>query len=123
MVATTLAGIELMGGLISKHKFRTEPRVGSNCFHNYWNQILVKENTKYKGLGSIFRRLVRNGIMHTFLAKNGILVTKNHPHLRHLDLDTKEKLLVIDCIVFYNRFDTSYFNRKKSFGSYKVNCT
>lgn len=108
MVATTLAGIELIGGLISKSAFSTNPRDGSNYFHNYWNRLMTKENVGYRRLGSVFRNLIRNGLMHTFLAKHGILVTKNHPSLPHLSIDSSKNHIIVDCVAFYRDFKESY---------------
>ena len=111
MVATTLAGMELLGQLLMPNTDPFDPNRGNDYFLNYWDNYFSKNNPAYTGLGRIFRQLARNGISHTFVAKPGILVEKGTN--RQMSLDTTRNEIYIDCIVFYKEFEESYLKLVK----------
>lgn len=111
MVATTLAGMELLGQLLMPDIDPFDPDCGNDYFLNYWNNYFSKNNPTYTGLGRIFRQLARNGISHSFVAKPGILVEKGTN--RQMSLDTTRNEIYIDCIVFYKEFEDSYLKLVK----------
>jgi hypothetical protein len=110
MISTTASGIELLGGLLSQQPFSTGNSSGNAYFLDYWNRCLSVTNSDYQNLGELFRKLVRHGLAHTFLAKHGILVTKRNPaiHAPTFKIDTTRQELIIDCVDFYNDFKRSY---------------
>jgi hypothetical protein len=109
MIATIMAGIELLGGLVSQSSFSNT--AGNGYFLDYWNKCLAVTNADYKNLGELFRKLIRHGLAHTFLAKHGILVTKRDPkiHAPTFKVDRVRNELTIDCVDFYNDFKKSYY--------------
>ena len=109
MIAITTSGIELLGGLISQSTFSNNG--GNDYFLDYWNRCLAIQNPNYENLGELFRKLVRHGLVHTFLAKHGILVTKRNPtfHAPTFKIDLARQELTIDCVDFYNDFKQSYY--------------
>ncbi len=112
MVSTTLAGIELLGGLLMPNTNPFDPKNKSNdYFLNYWDNYLAKEYPQYTGLGRLFRQLMRNGIAHTFVAKPGIFVEKGSN--RQLSIDTSRQEIYIDCNVFFKEFESSYWKHVK----------
>lgn len=112
MVATTLAGIELLGGLLMPNTDPFDPQNKSNdYFLNYWNNYLSKKHPHYTGLGRLFRQLMRNGIAHTFVAKPGIFVEKGSN--RQMSIDTTRQEIYIDCNVFFKEFEDSYIKLVK----------
>ena len=66
----------------------------------------MKCDSSYANLGPVFRRLVRNGLAHNFLAKPGILVTKFTNNKISIDIVKQE--LYVDCNVLFNDFRLSY---------------
>lgn len=108
MVSTTLAGMELLGGLLMPNIDPFDANKGSDYFLNYWNNYFINENPAYTGLGRLFRQLMRNGISHTFVAKPGIMVEKGTN--RQMSVDTTRQEVYIDCNVFYKEFEKSYKN-------------
>lgn len=108
MMATTLAGIELLGSLLLPNADPYNPHKGDVYFLDYWDNYLVKEQPAYTGLGSLFRKMLRHGIAHIFLAKPGIFIEKGNG--RRVAIDTTRQELFIDCNVFYGDFQKSYSN-------------
>lgn len=111
MVSTTLAGIELLGGLISKDKETFDPFKGGLYFSDYWDRCLVKVNKHYLGLGRLFKQLIRNGLAHNFITKPRILVVKSsNPSIvgESISYDLGRGALVVDCVGFYKDFEKSY---------------
>lgn len=106
MVATTLAGMELLGELLMPNTDPFDPNQSNVYFLNYWDNYFVQCNPAYTGLGRIFRQLMRNGISHTFVAKPGIFVEKGTN--RQMSIDTKRQEIYIDCNVFFREFEDSY---------------
>ncbi|MCL4534541.1 MAG: hypothetical protein M1370_05195 [Bacteroidetes bacterium] len=111
MVATALAGVELLGGLLSTEHFNaSDIGQGSRHFEEYWNNCLSKCCSTYGqciGLASLVRSLARNGLAHTFLTKPGIMVTKGDT-ARHLRIDA-EGWLTIDAVRLCEDLQASYF--------------
>lgn len=107
MIATVLSGIELLGGILSINSF--DKNGGNEYFDNYWKNYLSKSCSRYEveNLAPLFRNLVRHGLAHTFLAKPGILVTKDASDT-HLQIDTQRQELSIDSVEFYRDFKKSY---------------
>lgn len=112
IIATTLAGMELLGNLLWPGRAPFDPKNKSNdYFLNYWDNYFCKLNPQYTGLGRLFRQLIRNGIAHTFLAKNGIFIEKGTN--RQTSIDTVKKEIYVDCNVFYKEFEDSYLKLVK----------
>lgn len=101
MVLTILAGMELMGMVISGRK-------EYNAFDDFWKEF-IKDNIDYgkggkEGLEKILRLSIRNGIAHHFLTKNGIAITKwDCNNLTNLNGN-----LNIDALIFYKDFKKTY---------------
>lgn len=106
MVATVLAGMELLGGLLMPNTEPFNPRKTNDYFLNYWDNYFAKQNQAYTGLGRLFRQLIRHGISHTFVAKPGIFVEKGSN--RQMSIDTTRQEIYIDCNVFFKEFGESY---------------
>lgn len=112
MVATTLAGMELLGSLLMPTTDAFDPKNKSNdYFLNYWDNYLSKGYAQYTGLGRLFRQLMRNGIAHTFVAKPGIFVEKGSN--RQMSIDTTRQEIYIDCNVFFKEFEDTYWKLVK----------
>jgi hypothetical protein len=112
MVATVLSGMELLGGILSIQPFN--PDMGDRYFSEYWKDYLVRccpERPEYniENLDRLFRNLVRHGVVHTFLAKQGVWIVKGHLD-HHLNIDRKNKRITIDSIELYKDFEKSYMN-------------
>jgi hypothetical protein len=106
MVSTTLAGMELLGELLMPNIDAFDPHKGNDYFLNYWDNYFTIQNSAYRGLGRLFRQLMRNGISHTFVAKPGIMVEKGT--YRQMSIDITRQEVYIDCIVFFREFEDSY---------------
>ena len=72
MLATTVAGMELLGLLLMRDGSQFDPRRGRDHFANYWNHYLVPARPLYRSLEDLLYTLVRNGIAHTFMAKHKV---------------------------------------------------
>jgi hypothetical protein len=90
MMATTLAGMELLGSLLLPSADPFDPRKGNDYFREYWDDYLVKEEPVYEGLESLFRKLLRHGIVHSFVAKHGIVIEKGSGRRVTIDLTRRE---------------------------------
>jgi hypothetical protein len=112
MLATTAAGIELLGLLLMPTGSRFDPNEGRKHFTNYWNEYLVPARPAYGGLGVLFYQLIRHGIAHSFSAKGNILVTR--AFRPSISLDRQTPALHIDCIGFYEDFEASYRRRAEA---------
>jgi hypothetical protein len=111
MLSATLAGMQLLGGLLSPDDFSTKQ--GDRYFASYWKHMLVPRSPQYgrpAGLPDLVSALVRDGLAHQFITKPGILVVKGAgpagPH--HLEIDADEYGLCLDCIEFFHDFRGSY---------------
>lgn len=98
--------MELLGQLLMPNINPFNPSKGDNYFLNYWDNYFSKKYPEYKGLGKLFRQLMRNGISHNFVAKPGIFVEKGKN--RRMSVDTTKQEVYIDCNVFYREFKESY---------------
>lgn len=111
MIMSTLSGIELLGGLISLSIFSTSSSAGNTYFCSFWNEFLVKIDSNYEDLGSLFRKLVRHPLAHTSMTKHGIMVIKrldNNINDKSIYIDSKSQNLVVDCVRFYKDFQKAY---------------
>ena len=107
MIATVLAGMELLGWILSPGNIVFDPAGGSNgYFLNFWNNYFTKQYPQYSNLGRLFRKLMRNGIAHNFVAKSGIIVQKGSGQI--VSIDSARQEIYIDCIVFYKEFEDTY---------------
>jgi hypothetical protein len=112
MMATTLAGTELLGGLLlprSTPAAKTPAKRGNQNFMHYWNHYFVEENQIYQGLGMLFRQLVRHGIVHSFVAKHNVWIERGT--FKPVSIYSQKKGLFVDCILFYRDFESSYLAR------------
>lgn len=125
MIMTTLAGVELLGGLISPTPFNQYD--GNNYFLDYWDRCLSITNPDYENLGKLFRQLVRHGLAHSFLAKHGVFVTKMETNSTSpkFQIDLQRKEIYIDCIQFFLDFKKSYetFIQPVAFSSASLSIT
>src|SRR5690349_10277604 len=76
MVATTCAGIELLGVLTSATTFTGWK--GDKPFRDYWQQFLYPRRPERRELANAIYELVRHGLAHTYTAKPSFVVTKAH---------------------------------------------
>jgi len=107
MIATSLAGMELLGWILMPGKVNFDPVHGGNSyFLNFWDNYLAKQYPRYTNLGKLFRKLMRNGITHNFVAKSGIIVQKGSNKV--VLIDTTRQEIYIDCIIFYQEFRDTY---------------
>lgn len=105
MVASTVAGIELLGGLLSPSTWNKN--AGKSYFKAYWEGYLEKFSTGYsRWPADAIYELVRHGLAHMFLTKEGIFVTKRG---NHLDWDFENKTLYIAAVQFAQDFEGSYW--------------
>jgi hypothetical protein len=75
LVATVAAGIELLGALLLKGNGNAEQR-----FNYYWDKYLKKMDPAVYGVEAhreLVRTLCRDGIAHIYLAKPGIIISKD----------------------------------------------
>jgi hypothetical protein len=105
MLATALAGIELLGVLGSPNTYNPKDRTyGRNCFNYFWDNYMVKTNVAYVDFADFFYSMVRNGLMHLFLTKTNVLVTKGASKY-HMQYDNKGfGYLMLDAKKFHKDF-------------------
>lgn len=119
MLLSIMAGMELLGCLLSRRPFVTadeDPKGASEQsnkhFSNYWHRYLSASSPRYKHYCDIFRVVVRNGLAHMFVAKPGVVVNKGPlGDWRHLATDTQHQTLFIDCLQLHSDFEKSYFDK------------
>jgi hypothetical protein len=111
MLQACLAGVELLGGLLSLKRF--DSREGAEYFKNYWIEYLAKVDPCYDPShldpADVYQ-LARNGLAHQFLTKPGLDVNKDSERKRHLQLETKdgEWTLHISCLLLASDLQDSY---------------
>ncbi len=112
MLGSMLAGMELLGALVSSKTFKKKR--GSFNFLGYWKHYLCRCDQRYNVpvLDELMHELVRNGIAHTFLAKPGVFVSKGKP-AGHLARDPERGQIVVDAAVLFHDFRDSYFRLVK----------
>ena len=108
MVATTLAGIELLGVLTSKTKFTGWH--GNKRFRDYWQTFLYPGFPARRPLANAIYQLVRNGLAHTYTPKPAFIVTKEH-NGRHMSW--YNEFFWIDALTFADELIESYSQRVK----------
>ncbi|MBI2908644.1 MAG: hypothetical protein HYX92_13460 [Chloroflexi bacterium] len=112
MLLATLAGMELLGGLLSSDEFCSK-RGASKRLESYWEHYFA-DGTLYAGLSCIMIKLARNGLAHSSLVKLGIKVAKHSDdHLVVDDEDPRNPQLIIDPIQLFRDFKDSYVRRIK----------
>lgn len=106
-----LAGIELLGALVSTTSPVNKQRKieGDKHFTHFWNYYLGKQNPKYCGFGQLFYHLLRNGIAHSFVVKQGVDVYKSTDN--HMKYNQEEKRIAIGCKQFMNDLRETYHVR------------
>jgi len=98
MVMAVLSGSELLGAL-------TTDVSEDNRIETYWKTYLAQVDPKYGDLGKIASALARNGIAHSYLSHQGVMVVRGDPG-RHLSLYGGE--VIFDCLELYAHFRQSY---------------
>ncbi|NTW15191.1 MAG: hypothetical protein HGA38_02345 [Candidatus Moranbacteria bacterium] len=112
ILSTSVAGMELLGWMINvsiiNNKTKTDRKESTGSdFLFFWDHFMVPTNPlKYSGKGKLILNLVRHGIAHTFLAKPGILVTKNNS-AHHMEV-SQDSYLVVDAISFVKDFKNAF---------------
>ncbi len=106
MLASALAGMELLGYLLMPDERPFDESASNDYFTNYWNNYFVKEEARYAGLCDVFRSLIRNGLAHTALTKHGIYVTKGAG--QKVLVNAAARVLRVDVSVFRNELESSY---------------
>ncbi|MDH4045616.1 MAG: hypothetical protein OEW06_14290 [Gemmatimonadota bacterium] len=84
LLITTLAGIELLGAILSRRPFNTNS--GRQYFADYWHRFLYPSNQPPPPEIDVVYQLARHGIAHNFLLKGPLGVVKGQPshHLKHV---------------------------------------
>jgi hypothetical protein len=108
LLVTTMAGIELLGALLSPKNF--DKLAGRPYFIDYWERFLYPQAPERNVADAIYR-LVRNGIAHAFVVKGDIHVYKNEPG-KHLKNDNG--VISIDAVALSQRFEASYHSSFRS---------
>jgi hypothetical protein len=106
MMMTTLAGMELLGGLTINDSEEFDANKGRKYFLHYWDTFFTVENESYKGLGGLFYELIRHGLVHTYVAKQGIFIEKGSN--KEISIDQANQQVYVDCNIFYKEFKASY---------------
>ena len=109
MVATTCAGMELLGGLLAPREKRFNAHCGREYFLRYWNDYFGAVFPDYMVLGVLVYPLARHGIAHGYVAKHGVMVSKSVGNALRVDREKKE--IEIDANAFYRDFKSSYEER------------
>src|ERR1700733_7801746 len=60
MVETALAGMELLGGLLTPADRTFDVVDGNTNFLNFWDNYFARQNPSYSHLGRLYRQLMRN---------------------------------------------------------------
>ena len=108
-----LAGMELLGFVLSGDKYNQNKKKDEKRFFYFWVEFFEKFNPKYKGLKKVFRYCVRNGTAHLFVAKFGISLSKeNKDHLK-ITKDNNLNMLNIDVVSFFEDFAETYSKVKE----------
>jgi hypothetical protein len=110
MVSTALAGIELLGGLISPRAFNAKH--GAEYFRNFWEGPLYGRHSDRKPLSNAIYQLARHGLAHVFVAKPRICVQKLANNPNHLLRDPAGDL-IIDSIVLAEDLKAAYLSEVK----------
>lgn len=107
IVASVCAGMELLGSLVYPHSKKFNELSGNEYFRFFWNEYMTKKPEYIPQLGILFRKLVRHGLAHSFLAKPGVCVLKDDPS-QHLRVGSHE--LFVDANAFIRDFKEVYTN-------------
>ena len=107
MVATTLAGIELLG-ILTSDAFTS--RGGDKRFRDFWQQYLYPHCPERQPIATAIYELVRHGLAHTYTPKPSFVVTKGWDG-RHMC--RSEDSFWIDSLTFADELIESYDLRVK----------
>lgn len=120
MLTSILSGIELLGVLSSPYAYKPkDSSYGRKCFNHFWNNYLVLTNQQYQDFADFFYSMVRNGLMHLFLTKTNVMVTKGASKY-HMQYDNKGfGYLMIDVKRFHKDFRKSAMHLIKELGKKK----
>ncbi len=113
MMVITLAGMELLGNLLMPNTDPFKTDHSNDYFLNYWNNFFSSLYPAYKGLGRLFRQLIRHGIAHSFVGKPGIFIIKDKT-TPSVSLDRERKVLCVNAVAFYRDFKNSYEKNVKT---------
>lgn len=107
LLMTSLAGIELLGAVLSTGPFDT--RHGRDYFKDYWQRFLYPGRPPGPEVDIVYQ-LARHGIAHNFLLKGPLGVTKGEPahHLKRAG-----SRFLIDAATLADHLIDSYENRVK----------
>jgi hypothetical protein len=107
---TALAGIELLGALLSKTTFNTYS--GQAYFRDYWHRFLYPGRSALAEVDVVYQ-LARHGVAHTFLLKGKLGVLKGQPahHLTH----ATNGMFLIDATTLAEDLMSSYEKRVKPY--------
>lgn len=113
MLSSILAGMELLGAIVNPKGAVTVTSGkreidGGNQFDHYWIYYLSSLDKKYTGFNKLFYDLLRNGIVHTFMVKQHVIVYKTHHN--HMSCSQDPPGLIIGCIELFRDFQQTYFN-------------
>lgn len=112
MLASILAGMELLGMIVSQcnpvEKVNKKLEIdGNKHFTHFWIYYLSQYDKKYSGFNRLFYDLLRNGIVHSFMVKQHIIVYKTT--LKHMHYSMIPSQLVIGCNELFKDFQGAYF--------------
>jgi hypothetical protein len=96
MIGSALAGVELLGNLVQVAR-SFDRQEGAAAFEHFWAEYLYTDSRRRQLARPVYQ-LVRHGLAHVFLAKPGILATKDNVAARHL-CKASDGSLVIDALV------------------------
>ncbi|HVX93224.1 MAG TPA: hypothetical protein VHA74_03895 [Candidatus Dojkabacteria bacterium] len=105
MVLSTLSGIEMLGTLLYPD---STDQGREDYFLHYWDNYLVKVDSQYENLGTLFYNLLRHSLAHTFLTKHGIGIWKKGNKSLLINLNSKDFKIIVDCNLFFRDFEKSY---------------
>ena len=111
MLSSILAGMELLGAIVNpKGSVETINNKlgidGGKHFQHFWIHYLSQLEKKYVGFGLLFYDLLRNGIVHTFMVKQHIIVFKRHS--KHMYCSQSPPQLIVGCQEFFEDFLQTY---------------
>jgi len=112
MLSSILAGMELLGIIvcpnnpIRKTKDKSEIDGGTHFTH-FWTYYLSRYDKKYIGFNKLFYDLLRNGIVHTFMVKQHIIVYKSNS--KHMCCSQTPPQLIVGCNELFEDFKQTYY--------------
>lgn len=107
IIASVCAGMELLGSLVFPGSEKFADSLADKHFEFFWNEYMAKKPEYVPQLGILFRKLVRHGLAHSFLAKPGVYVLKGDSG-QHLRVGNHE--LLVDANTLIRDFKEVYKN-------------